>query len=79
MTVISQGLSARGSGDSFCGRIVNRVGIPDGTATVCVERLHRTKVGHWIFSEKAVGLLGCVSQETCLAFPRLRKYGFVGL
>ena len=28
-------------------RIENRVRIPDGTAAVCVEAPHLTKVGHW--------------------------------
>ena len=35
------------------GRIENRVKIPDGTATVSVEVMRVTKVGHWGFPEKA--------------------------
>ena len=40
--------------------------IPDGTAAVCVEAPHLTKVGHWVSPEKAVWSLGCVSQKNCL-------------
>ena len=36
-----------------CRRIENRVRITNGTATVCVEGLRLTKVGHWGFPEKA--------------------------
>lgn len=35
-------------------RIENPVRIRDGTAAVCVEALHVTKVSHWEFPEKAV-------------------------
>lgn len=36
---------------------MNPVRIRNGTATVCEEASHTTKVGHWDFSEKAVCLL----------------------
>ncbi len=33
-------------------RIVNRVRIPSGTATVSAEAAHKTKVGHWAFARE---------------------------
>ena len=45
---------------------MNPVRIRDGTAAVCVEAPHLTKVGHWVSPEKAVWSLGCVSQKNCL-------------
>ena len=48
-------------------RIVNPVKIRDGTATVCVEAPHATKVSHWEQSwEDSAESLWYASQETCL-------------
>ena len=63
-------------------RIENPVRIRDGTAAVCVEAPHATKVSHWEWSrEGSAESLWCASQKNCLnvliayLFSTYRKVG----
>lgn len=55
---------------------MNRVKVPDGTATVSVEVMRVTKVGHWGISLRRLARdLGNASQETCSEIASRPAFG----